>query len=126
MKSPVESLRLTAEDRERLIRIKRITGIESWNVLCRWALMLGLRDGKSGTLAAHDGRGAVEIKWDTFAGSQGPILIHLIAWCHVCVAAEKRPSVSEFVHGALSHGILIMSKPGTIQNLSSFGKLLSR
>jgi DNA sulfur modification protein DndE len=126
MKAPVDSIRLSQADRDRLIRIKRFTGIESWNVLCRWALLLGLKARKGEVDELEEGRDALEIKWDTFAGPQSRILIQLIQWCYHHRRGAKNVSLSQFVHGRLAHGILIISKPGTVQNVTSLATLISR
>ena len=124
MKAPVDSIRLSQTDRERLIRIKRLTGIDSWNVLCRWALLLGMNARKGEVDELQEGRGAVEIKWDTFAGSQSRILIHLIEWCYHSSSNKKKNTISQFVHGRLTHGILILSKPGSVRNAASLSKFV--
>ena len=33
----VESIRISKSGRDQLITLKRRTGIENWNVICRWA-----------------------------------------------------------------------------------------
>ena len=35
----VEHIRLSKQAKNQLIKLKRVTGIEHWNVLCRWALV---------------------------------------------------------------------------------------
>lgn len=124
MTPPIDSIRLSQEDRDRLIRVKRLTGIESWNVLCRWALLLGLRAERGDTDESRETRGAIEIKWDTFAGSYSRLLAHLITWSYQAQKTEKYKTIGEFIHGRLTHGILILSKPGKIQNVASLPKLV--
>jgi len=126
MKAPVDTIRLSQADRERLIRIKRLTGMESWNVLCRWALLLGLNARKGELDELEEGRGALEIKWDTFAGAHSRILTQLIEWCYHTRQGPKKRTLSQFVHGRLAHGILILSKPGAVQNAASLAKFATR
>lgn len=126
MKPPVDTIRLSQIDRDRLIRMKRLTGIESWNVICRWALLLGLDARKGEVDEDEHGRGALEIKWDTFAGSHSRLFIHLINWCYHEARGPKKGSLSQFVHGRLAHGILILSKPGTLQNTATLAKMALR
>jgi DNA sulfur modification protein DndE len=38
MKPPVETVRISKQGRDQLIKIRRQTGIENWNIICRWAL----------------------------------------------------------------------------------------
>ena len=78
MKPPTDSVRLTATERDLLLKIKRRTGIDSWNVLCRWALALGLKENNPHIRKTHEKRDAIEIKWETFAGKQSETLIALV------------------------------------------------
>ena len=34
----IEHIRVSQHAKDQLIRLKRVTGIKNWNVLCRWAL----------------------------------------------------------------------------------------
>jgi DNA sulfur modification protein DndE len=39
----IKQFRLSAQARDQLIRLKTRTGIGQWNILCRWAFCLSLR-----------------------------------------------------------------------------------
>ena len=68
MKLPTESVRLDKRAREQLLRLKRFTGIEHWNVLARWAFCLSLRDISLPPKALSDRSAGVEIAWRVFSG----------------------------------------------------------
>jgi DNA sulfur modification protein DndE len=38
MEPPIDRIRISQNAREQLLKLKRATRIEHWNVLCRWAL----------------------------------------------------------------------------------------
>ncbi|KKL02483.1 DNA sulfur modification protein DndE [Rheinheimera mesophila] len=40
----IDIIRLSEKQKQQLVVLKRKTGIENWNVLCRWALCLSLAD----------------------------------------------------------------------------------
>ena len=40
----VKHFKLSQPEKDRLIRIKAKTGIQNWNVLCRWALCWSLAE----------------------------------------------------------------------------------
>lgn len=40
----VEHVRVSQQAKDHLVRLKRITGIKNWNVLCRWALCVSLAE----------------------------------------------------------------------------------
>lgn len=126
MKPPIDSIRLTQTDRDRLIRIKRATGIESWNVLCRWALVIGLKESKSSMHESEETRNGIEIKWDTFAGADSRLYTCLIEWCFRKADHTHRQSIGYFVLSCISHGILVLSKQGALPNISAMAHLALR
>jgi DNA sulfur modification protein DndE len=69
----VEVVRLGPMTKNRLITLKRRTGIDNWNILCRWAFCLSLQE----TVPVgerHDEAGvSIEMTWKTFAGDVSDI-----------------------------------------------------
>ena len=78
MKTPCETLRLGKQSRDNLIKIKRITGIEHWNIICRWALLISLREPTRPIAPPESAEGGVEIAWKVFSGDLGDVLIALL------------------------------------------------
>src|SRR4051812_651630 len=68
MKAPVDSVRVSPQGRDQLIKLKRQTGIENWNVLCRWALCCSLRERAVPPRPTPITEGGVEMSWKVFAG----------------------------------------------------------
>ena len=64
----VKHFKLSQPEKDRLIRIKSKTGIQNWNVLCRWALCWSLAEPSipGGVDPFSDSN--VEMDWSTFAG----------------------------------------------------------
>jgi DNA sulfur modification protein DndE len=69
MREPlVEVVRLGPMTKNRLVTLKRRTGIDNWNILCRWAFCFSLQESDS-VGERHDEVGVgVEMTWKTFAG----------------------------------------------------------
>lgn len=69
----VKQIKLSQQEKDKLIRIKAKTGITQWNVLCRWALCWSLNDPSlpSGPDIASDSN--VEMSWLTFGGESHEI-----------------------------------------------------
>jgi len=78
MKPPCDTLRLGKQSRDNLIKIKRITGIEHWNIICRWALFVSLREPTRPVAPPETAEGGVEIAWKVFAGDLSDVLTSLI------------------------------------------------
>lgn len=78
MKAPLETVRISQQGKDQLMKLRRNTGIENWNVLARWALCASLRDPKSPPPFADRLEGGVEMTWKVFAGEQSDVYSGLI------------------------------------------------
>ena len=65
---PIEHVRLSMKARDHLIALKRRTGIENWNVLCRWALCYSLAEKSVPPETKIVTDSNIEMTWRTFAG----------------------------------------------------------
>lgn len=61
-------VRLSEQARDQLIRLKRATGIKTWNVLCRWAFCVSLAEEEAIGDAFDSNESAIEMRWDIFGG----------------------------------------------------------
>jgi DNA sulfur modification protein DndE len=69
----IEIVRLGPLTKNRLMTLKRRTGIDNWNVLCRWAFCLSLQETDL-VGERHDEPGvSIEMTWKTFAGDVSDI-----------------------------------------------------
>src|SRR4051794_39713423 len=64
----IKQLRLSAQAKEQLIRLKMRTGIAQWNILCRWAFCLSLRQPAPPTPIDVPADSNVEMDWQVFGG----------------------------------------------------------
>ena len=74
----IETVRIDEQGREQLIRLKRHTGIETWNILCRWALCTSLAERTRPPMRLFKGEAAVEIAWRVFGGVHHELYLALI------------------------------------------------
>jgi DNA sulfur modification protein DndE len=65
---PLETIRLSQKERDRLLTLKRRTKIDHWNVICRWAFCLSLKNPEPPTDMAIASDSSVEMTWQTFGG----------------------------------------------------------
>lgn len=75
MESPIRSVRISASGRDQLIRLKRFTGIQHWNVLCRWALCRSLVEPTPPSPAPLGEMSNIEMSWPVFAGPLGEVFM---------------------------------------------------
>ena len=74
----VKHFKLSQPEKDRLIRIKARTGIQNWNVLCRWALCWSLNEDTIPGGVDPQADSNVEMSWLTFAGEDHEIYEELI------------------------------------------------
>lgn len=74
----IEQITVSKQAREQLIRLKRRTGIEHWNVLCRWALCRSLAEPSVPPATRHPADSNVEMTWKVFGGKHADLYLALI------------------------------------------------
>ncbi len=75
MEPPIDRIRISQNAREQLLKLKRATRIEHWNVLCRWALCKSLAEPTPPSIINIVTDSNVEMTWQVFAGNLSDILI---------------------------------------------------
>tara|TARA_B100001027_G_C16091472_1_gene251922 strand:+ start:97 stop:480 length:384 start_codon:yes stop_codon:yes gene_type:complete len=73
----METIFTSSQNKNSLVRLKAITKIKYWNVLCRLAFCISIKDDAlpRNVDEAADG---VEMTWETFSGKYGPVYIGLL------------------------------------------------
>lgn len=69
----IDNIRLSEKAKQQLIVIKRKTGIENWNVLCRWALCLSLSEESIPPFEDIQTDSSIDMTWKTFGGDYSDI-----------------------------------------------------
>lgn len=119
MRPPVEHVRISAKGKEILIRIKRRTGLEHWNEICRIALCSSLANPKPTPKLEKAVDSSIDMDWKTFAGSYQKELLALIIIC-----AEKdgvntsvKEQLSEYFKSHLERGISSLQNIKCLQDI---------
>ena len=89
----LETVRISEKAKYQLISIKRKTGIEHWNILCRWAFCLSLADESIPSPASIPLDSNVEMTWRTFGGDYHELYLALLK--HRCFKDSKGGSETE-------------------------------
>lgn len=74
----IDIIRLSEKQKQQLMILKRKTGIENWNVLCRWALCMSLADPTVPPKEDIPSDSNVEMSWKTFAGEYADVYDKII------------------------------------------------
>ncbi|MEO0970384.1 MAG: DNA sulfur modification protein DndE [Cyanobacteria bacterium J06639_18] len=75
METPIERIRLSQTAKEQLIKLKRLTKIEQWNILCRWALCRSLAEPTPPSPISVPQDSNVEMTWRVFGGEISDMLL---------------------------------------------------
>lgn len=76
--SAIDHIRLSQQAKDQLIKLKRVTGIEHWNILCRWALCASLAEKSIPPRAKIPADSNVEMSWKVFGGRYADIYLALL------------------------------------------------
>jgi len=116
----VETVRLNRAARDQLTTLKRRTGIENWNVLCRWALCVSLAEPTRPRDVKLDGDGAVEMAWRTFTGGDDLTYAALIRQrCLNDGLSLSSQSLAQQLKLHLHRGIAYLVGSPKLRNISS-------
>lgn len=104
----IDRLRLTASAKQQLITLKRRTGIEHYNVLCRHALCLSLANPAPAPDEHLQFSNGLEIDWKTFAGDADATYLNLLVVRSLADNGDASPaavrrSLTQHVHRGLSY-----------------------
>lgn len=75
MEPPVDRVRISQAAKDQLIKLKRVTKIDQWNILCRWALCRSLAEPTPPSPIAIPADSNVEMTWQVFGGAISELLI---------------------------------------------------
>lgn len=108
----IDIIRLSEKQKQQLITLKRKTGIENWNVLCRWALCKSLADPAVPPKEDIPSDSNIEMTWRTFAGEQHEI------YKAICIMAFKKQNIQSslllFLKCHISRGLSYILKENNL------------
>jgi DNA sulfur modification protein DndE len=76
----IDTVRVSEKARLQLITIKKRTKIKNWNVICRWAFLLSLKDEAMPAPENIIADSSVEMTWKTFAGNHTALYTSLLIY----------------------------------------------
>jgi len=122
----IDVIRLGKRARYQLISLKRKTGINNWNILCRWAFALSISE-KSRPRDLHQPLdGGVEMTWHTFAGEYEEIFEALIR--QRCLndgleanAEDIQSQLRRHIYRGIGY-LAVASRVSNIKDLVNFGE----
>jgi DNA sulfur modification protein DndE len=121
----IKQIRLSSQAKDQLIRLKTKTGIQQWNVLCRWAFCLSLRQPAPPTPVEVPADSNVEMSWQVFGGDAQEIYLALLKERCLRDGLDAGDDVlaSQFrLH--LHRGISYLASPQTIRSVADLVRIM--
>ena len=120
----IKQIKLSQQAKDQLIRMKSKTGIQNWNVLCRWAFCLSLSEPSSPTDIEIPADSNVEMSWHVFGGDHHEIYEALIKQRCIDDGLGDDPIiVAKYFRLHLHRGISYLSATNYIKSCSDLLKL---
>ena len=118
MEAPIKQVRISKTAKEKLIKLKRITKIDNWNILCRWALCRSLAEPTIPSPVPIKTADGVEMTWDIFGGEIANILlIALKQRCHQDSLGTENTILKEQFALHLHRGIDYLAGDSNLENI---------
>lgn len=117
----LKQIKLSQQEKEKLIRIKSQTKIQNWNVLCRWAFAWSVAQSTmpGGVEPLSDSN--VEMSWQTFGGEYSEVYEAILRErCLQDGLGDSNETLVKYFRLHLNRGINYFSVPGKTRSLRRF------
>jgi DNA sulfur modification protein DndE len=120
----IKQIRLSAPGKEQLIRLKTKTGINQWNIVCRWAFCLSLREATPPSPIDVPADSNVEMTWPVFAGEYHELYLALLKERLVSDGIElSEKELNRQFRLHLHRGIGCLASPNAIRSIADLVRL---
>jgi DNA sulfur modification protein DndE len=75
---PLDHIKVSEKAKDQLVKLKRATGIQHWNVVCRWAFCTSLTEPTIPSPMKIPADSSVEMTWKVFGGAYEEIYLALL------------------------------------------------
>ena len=108
MEIKLDTVRTTLGVKHTLNRLKQLTGIETWNVLCRWAFCLSIKQ-ENLAREIEENLDGLEIDYEVFVGKNKDIYTQLLInnLLKYKIEINKR-NLSKYLYAHINRGVNIM------------------
>jgi DNA sulfur modification protein DndE len=120
----INQIRLSSQARDQLVRLKTRTGVPQWNILCRWAFWLSLRQPTPPTPLDIPADSNVEMTWQVFGGEAQELYLALLKErCQRDGLGTADDVLSRQFRLHLHRGIAYLATPQVVRSLGDLVRL---
>ena len=110
LEPPVERIRISQAGKDQLIKLKRVTKIDQWNILCRWAFCRSLAEPTPPSPVPIPADSNLEMTWQVFGGGISDLLIiGFMQRCHETTSDLSKDNLASQFRLHLHRGIGYLS-----------------
>jgi DNA sulfur modification protein DndE len=118
MEAPLERIKLSQAAKDQLVKLKRVTKIDQWNILCRWALCRSLAEPSPPSPVAIPADSNLEMTWQVFGGTiADPMLVALKQRCHTDGLSTDQETLAQQLRLYLHRGIGYLAGDPTLKSI---------
>jgi DNA sulfur modification protein DndE len=118
MEAPLERIKLSQAAKDQLVKLKRVTKIDQWNILCRWALCRSLAEPLPPSPVAIPADSNLEMTWQVFGGTIADLLlIALKQRCHADGLSTDQETLAQQLRLHLHRGIGYLAGDPTLKSI---------
>ena len=126
MHPPIDRIKLSQSAKDQLIKLKRVTKIPHWNVLCRWALCRSLAEPSSPSPVPIPADSNLEMTWQVFGGAiADQLLIALKQRCHNDGLEAEPEILARQLRLHIHRGIGYLAGDPNIKQIEDFVNLIN-
>lgn len=121
---PVERVRVSESAKDQLTKLKRITKIDQWNILCRWAFCCSLAELSKPSLVMVTTDSNIEMTWQVFGGTiADELILALKQRCYSDSLDTSRETLAQQFRLHLHRGIGYLANNSDLKNIESLASL---
>ncbi len=121
MEPPVNNIKLSQTAKDQLVKLKRTTKIDQWNILCRWAFCRSLAETAPPSVVPIPADSNLEMNWRVFGGDLADILsLALRQRCHQDGLGTEPDTLSQQFRLHLHRGIGYLAGDRSITEIEQF------
>lgn len=118
-KSMIETIHISQKAKDQLIKLKRITKIQNWNILCRWGFCTSLAEATIPPPADIPSDSNVEMTWKVFGGPYADVYWGLVKErCHKDGLGTDEDTLAQQFRLHLHRGLAYLAADKSITNIS--------
>lgn len=115
----IDTVFTSQNNKNALNRLKGVTGIKYWNILCRYAFCISIKEGSVPRILDEKNDG-VEMNFETFAGKEKTVYISLLVNNLLKNSIEiNNHNLAKYLRAHISRGINVLFNK-KIKNIENF------